>query len=280
VAESFPGVASGSFFGPDHEYPAHLDLTLTATDAQGASASVTRSLDPKTVVLSFATNPTGLQVAVNSSTSTAPFTREVIKGSLNTLSAPSPQTIGSTTYSFSGWSDGGAATHTITAGAAASYTATFVPTGNSTTVVPIGDAEIRSNKPTKNFGSLSTLSVRSGTLRSYLRFTVPTLSGTVTAARLRLFVVEAGTAGGSIFSVGNGWTETGITWNNAPPITGNPLATAGAAVVGTWVEFDVKPAVSSGAQVNLALSGGNTNAIDYSSRTGSQAPQLVITTGP
>ena len=280
IAETFPGVASGSFFGPDHEYPAHLDLTLTATDAQGASASVTRELDPKTVILSFATNPTGLQLAVNSSSSTAPFTREVIKGSLNSLSAPSPQTLGSTTYSFSGWSDGGAATHTITASSAASYTATFAPSGSSTTLVPVADAEIRSNKATKNFGNLPTLSVRSGTLRSYLRFNVPTLTGTVTAARLRFFVVEGGTAGGSIYSVGNGWTETGITWNNAPPISGNPLATAGAAVIGTWVEFDVKPVVSSGATVNLALSGGNTNAIDYSSRSGSQAPQLVITTGP
>ena len=81
--ESFPGVASESFFGPDHEYPAHLELTLTATDAQGASASTTRELHPETVLLSFATAPSGLQLAVNATASTAPFTREVIKGSLN-----------------------------------------------------------------------------------------------------------------------------------------------------------------------------------------------------
>ena len=93
-----------SFFAPDHEYPAHLELTLTATDAQGASASATRELHPETVLLSFATAPNGLQLAVNGTTSTAPFSREVIKGSLNSLSAISPQTLGSTTYQFTGWS--------------------------------------------------------------------------------------------------------------------------------------------------------------------------------
>ena len=118
VAESFAGVAGGSFFGPDHEYPAHLELTLTATDAQGATASVTRELHPKTVILSFATTPSGLELGVNASTTTAPFTREVIKGSLNSLSASSPQTLGSTTYQFTGWSDGGGASHIVTANAA------------------------------------------------------------------------------------------------------------------------------------------------------------------
>ncbi|MEO5964884.1 MAG: PQQ-dependent sugar dehydrogenase, partial [Candidatus Limnocylindrales bacterium] len=52
VVESFPGVASGSFFPPDHDYPSYLELTLTATDSAGASASVTRRLDPRTVNVS------------------------------------------------------------------------------------------------------------------------------------------------------------------------------------------------------------------------------------
>ena len=30
--QTFDGVASGSFSAPDHEYPSHLELTLTATD--------------------------------------------------------------------------------------------------------------------------------------------------------------------------------------------------------------------------------------------------------
>ena len=31
--QDYAGVASGSFYAPDHEYPSYLELTLTATDA-------------------------------------------------------------------------------------------------------------------------------------------------------------------------------------------------------------------------------------------------------
>jgi hypothetical protein len=67
-----------------------------------------------------------LQLAVNSATLTATFTRTVIIGSRNTVSAISPQTKGKKNYIFSSWSDGGAQTHVITAPAAATtYTARF-----------------------------------------------------------------------------------------------------------------------------------------------------------
>jgi hypothetical protein len=54
------GVASGSFSAPDHEYPAWIELRLTATDSV--------RLDPQTVGLSFQSNPTGLQLTVGSGT--------------------------------------------------------------------------------------------------------------------------------------------------------------------------------------------------------------------
>jgi glucose/arabinose dehydrogenase len=126
--EAFPGVASGSFFTPDHDYPSYLELTLTATDSAGGTASVTRRLDPKTVSLSFQTAPTGLSLTVGGVVSTTPFSRTVIQGSNNSLSAPSPQSLAGQAYAFQSWSDGGQATHNVTASAAASYTATYTPT--------------------------------------------------------------------------------------------------------------------------------------------------------
>ena len=42
---------------------------------------------------------------------TTPFTRTVIQGSSNSVSATTPQTLGATTYEFTSWSDGGAQTH-------------------------------------------------------------------------------------------------------------------------------------------------------------------------
>ena len=77
--------------------------------------------------MTFATAPFGLQLGVGSESAAAPFTRTVIVGSSNSVSAPSPQVTGGTTYQFQGWSDGGAQTHNVVPSeTAATYTATFV----------------------------------------------------------------------------------------------------------------------------------------------------------
>ncbi len=130
----YVGVASGSFVAPDHEYPSWLELRLTATDAGGLQGSTSVVLNPQTVALTFQTTPSGLQLGVNSSAQTTPFSRTVIIGSTNSVSAPSPQSSGGLTYQFSSWSDTGAPTHNVTAPAGpATYTANFsqvvAPTG-------------------------------------------------------------------------------------------------------------------------------------------------------
>jgi glucose/arabinose dehydrogenase len=124
--DSFPGVRSGSFIAPDHEYPSYLELQLTATDSGGLTSTTSVRLDPRTVVLTFQSNPSGLQIAVNGGTATASFSRTVIVGSANTISATSPQMKGKRSYTFSSWSDGGAQLHQIVAPAAATtYAARF-----------------------------------------------------------------------------------------------------------------------------------------------------------
>ena len=78
------------------------------------------------MVLTFASSPAGLQLVVGPTQAAAPFTRTVIVGSANSVSAVSPQTLGGSSYTFTSWSDGGAQTHTITAPASATtYTANF-----------------------------------------------------------------------------------------------------------------------------------------------------------
>ena len=125
--ESYTGTASGSFVAPDHEYPSHLELRLTATDAGGLTSTASVRLDPETVEVAFGSEPAGLSLAVGSTTEATPFTRTAIAGSKLSVSAPTPQALGTTTYDFAGWSDGGAQTHTVTAGAGASYVATYRP---------------------------------------------------------------------------------------------------------------------------------------------------------
>jgi hypothetical protein len=85
-------------------------------------------LDPQTVVLTFSSSPTGALLVVGGTAGTAPFSRTVIVGSNNSISAPSPQIFGAQnrTFAFRKWSDGGAATHNIIAPATATtYQASF-----------------------------------------------------------------------------------------------------------------------------------------------------------
>ena len=63
----------------------------------------------------MASSPAGVGLTLGTETATAPFTLDVIQGSALPITAPSPATVGGTTYQFTGWSDGGALTHAITA---------------------------------------------------------------------------------------------------------------------------------------------------------------------
>jgi glucose/arabinose dehydrogenase/PKD repeat protein len=123
--QTYTGVASGSFPAPDHEYPSELELKLTATDRNGATGTTSVHLQPQTTNLTFASSPTGLSLVLNGAGTTTPYTRTVITGSSNTISAPSPQTL-SGVWAFRSWSDGGAQTHGVTAPTTnTTYTATF-----------------------------------------------------------------------------------------------------------------------------------------------------------
>jgi glucose/arabinose dehydrogenase len=277
IVQTFVGVASGSFSAPDHDYPSYLELTLTATDSFGTTASVTRRLDPQTVVLTFQSVPSGLSLAVGATSAATPFQRTVIIGSQNSVSATSPQTLAGTTYSFASWSDGGAQTHTIVAPATnTTYTATYASTGLS--FLPTADAYIRSNQANKNFGTQLDLRVRVNQYRVYLKFTVTGLSGPPAAATLRLWVTGGGSSGGSIYRLTNTtWTETGITWNNAPAISGTPLSTAGVATAGTFLDFNLGSAITGDGTYTFAISNGGTAAVDYASRETANDPVLLIT---
>jgi hypothetical protein len=59
------------------------------------------------------TNAAGLKLALNGELLTTPFSRTVIQGSNNSVSAPSPQTVGPRTWAFLLWTDLGAQTHNV-----------------------------------------------------------------------------------------------------------------------------------------------------------------------
>jgi PKD repeat protein len=281
VIQTFDNMASGSFTTPDHEYPSHLELKLTATDATGLTHTVSRILNPQTVNLTFQTNPTGLQLLVGASQFTAPSTRTVIVGSTNTVSAPSPQTVGATTHTFISWSDGGAQTHNIVAPAApTTYTATY--TGGEPTPItlnPTDDARVAEQSPSSNKGSDPALRVRQqsgASHRSYLKFVVSGLTGAPASVKLRLFVTDNSSNGGTLYDVADSWTEDTITWNNAPALGGSPVGVMGSVALGTWAEVDLTSYVTGNGTYSIGISSTSTNAAIYSSTEGANPPQLVI----
>jgi len=125
VLQSYNGVGSGSFKAPDHRYPSELELTLTATDAAGLSNTKSIRVLPKTIKLTFKTSPTGLTLIFNGVQATAPFSRTVIAKSSNSISAPTPQTLGGKQV-FRRWADGSTkANRTIAPTSGRTYTANF-----------------------------------------------------------------------------------------------------------------------------------------------------------
>lgn len=159
------------------------------------------------------------------------------------------------------------------------------------TFLPTNDAYVAQAKPKNVFGGQKVLQVKDAAkdVNSYLKFNVNSLSGTVQSATLRLYVTKPGPDGGKVYAVSpfypnttTQWLETGLKWNNAPAIGGAPLAAAGNAVQGQWVELDVTAAVVAGlgdnGRVSLAITNDSSKLVTYSSKESAHPPELVVIT--
>jgi PKD repeat protein len=167
-------------------------------------------------------------------------------------------------------------------------TPTPTPTGAGLTFEPMADAYVSSKSPSTNYGSISTLRTRedanasNSTYRSYLMFDVAGLSGPASSVRLRLFVTDASSNVQGVYAIGNtGWTEAGITFQNAPPIGASSLATKTAPNVDVYLDIDLPAsAVGGNGRYAFALKGTGTNSLLVNSREATSGrPQLVINGG-
>ena len=150
-----------------------------------------------------------------------------------------------------------------------------------TTLNPIADAYVSKSSPTKNYATYTDLKALAfnGTYEyhPYFQFTVAGLSGAPAAAKLRLYVTDGGPTGGDWFNPAGVWTETGLTWNNAPALTGAPFVTVGTVTPGQWVEIDVTAKIAGDGTYTFAATDSSTDMITYASKESAFAPQLVIT---
>lgn len=154
------------------------------------------------------------------------------------------------------------------------------------TVTAAADSYVRSNAATTNYGTTTTIQGyrttgrNSATYQPYVRFSVGSLPALPVSAKLRLYVTDSSSATGALYQAANAtWSETGITWNNQPGTTGAQLAATQNAPLNQWVEFDVTPVVTGPGEYSFTLTNANSDLVQFSSRQGANAPQLLISFG-
>ena len=94
--------------------------------------------------VTIATNPAGLNINVDGFAALAPQTYAWTPGSSHTIATNSPQTLIGTTYSFAGWSDGGAESHVVGGpGSPLTLTATFNAAAAVSGAISLGPAKLQ-----------------------------------------------------------------------------------------------------------------------------------------
>jgi glucose/arabinose dehydrogenase len=88
-------------------------IRLTVTDSEGLSGTTSVDVVPTTTTLTVSSNIPGLTLALDGVPVTAPYSVEAVAGMARPISAPPTQELNGVTYDFLGWSDGGAAAHTL-----------------------------------------------------------------------------------------------------------------------------------------------------------------------
>jgi PKD repeat protein len=280
---------------PTHTYASAgtYSVTLTVTDALGASSTKTRTnyiSVAAPLAAAFTGTPTSgyapLAVAFTDQSTGSPtsWSWDFGDGASSTAQSPTHTYSAEGTYSVTLTvrdAAGGSSTTTKTA-----YI-TVSPPPSTLQFTPVADAYTKSDKPSTNYGTATTLRVKNGGTsstayhqKSYLRFDVSGVAGTVTSAKLRFYVNDPASNGGTVYTTVNAWGETTITWGNQPA-AGSLLATVGAATLNTWIEITIPAGVFASGNGTYSFVIQSNSASDgtswYSSREGANPPQLLLT---
>jgi hypothetical protein len=287
----------------------NYNLQAKIADRGGLSVTSSVAVTVSATLTAITVSPASASVAVNG---TQQFTATA-KDQFGTTISPTPTITwmvsggGSISSSglFSAGSTGGGPFTVTAASVGTNGTAQVTVTSGSTTTTlnTTADAFVKSGtNANTNFGNATTgLEVKNAdpvaqpnnSRRTFVKFNISTVGTTVTSAKLRLFGSRPSTSGtwsDNAYGITDStWTETGITWNNAPVLPGTALASVVVTPTAQYYEWDVTSFVatqrSGGAtQVSLALAGATTITTTqdtFNSReVGGNPPQLVIISTP
>lgn len=133
------GVSGGSFTIPTAghtEENVFYRIYLTVTDSSGLQTQVTRDVTPRKARVTITSNIADTQVLLDGQPQLTPYAFVGVTGVQRTLGVTTPQTINGQSYAFSGWSNGGSSSQTIsTPGTDTTYTVQMV--AQTAPVVPL-----------------------------------------------------------------------------------------------------------------------------------------------
>ena len=155
----------------------------------------------------------------------------------------------------------------------------------SQTFVSTADSYTSKKNPKTTYGSVTSMKVQggSGIKNAYLKFAVSGLGGPVTRATLRLWTLASSSVGLDVrFVADNSWTESAITYSNAPAPSPTVTASSGAFGLKVWVSLDVTPLITGNGTYSFALTTASSDQISIASKEkgAATAPQLVVETQP
>jgi hypothetical protein len=158
------------------------------------------------------------------------------------------------------------------------------PTGElavtTITFIAEADAQVSEANPSTNYGNATYLQVDGAAdpeVESFIRLTVKGISGTIQNAKLRVYdSTNASNNGPAVYATGTSWTESALTWKSRPARTSAELDNKGSLTTNTWVDYDVTSQVTGNGTFSFVLAADSNDAATFSSRQGSQPPQLVI----
>lgn len=154
---------------------------------------------------------------------------------------------------------------------------------------PTDDAQVKVANSPQNFGKKATGKVEKNRFSVYLKFNVEQLPGQIKSAKVKIRVADfdedGSDDGGAIFPVSNlfknsdaTWDENGIVFQNAPEVTGAPLAAAGTVKKRQNVFFDVTEAVTGEGVYSFAIVNSSNDQAKYWMKEGDFPPELVVET--
>ena len=156
------------------------------------------------------------------------------------------------------------------------------------TNLPVADTYVDSTNPSANYGGSTVLELRTPegntnsldiTRHGYMKFDVD-LPGKLISAKLRLYSGSVVSGGVDIHGVNDTtWTESGLTWNNRPPM--DPASLAFETPNAGYAEFDVTSWVAGIGTFSLGLVRGpkDSNREVRSREYTAAPPQLVLVHG-